>query len=313
VAESRAILNALSFDIEDWFHLVDIEAVADPATWAGFPTLVVDRTRFILKALDEHSTRATFFVLGWIAERYPEVVREIAAAGHEVASHGSMHVPVWKQSREEFRADVQRSMDAIARAGGGLVRGYRAPSFSIIPGGEWAFDVLAELGLSYDASLFPAPRGHGGHPCPDGPHTITAPSGAKIAELPMSIGRIGPARVPYSGGGYLRLLPLWLIRRSVGRTNRAGRPAVTYLHPRDFAPDGPRVPMPLHRRFKCYVGLGTTERKLRALLREYRWGTCAEVLGLVSPMPAASIQSAPPTGGAPPTAGPHQPAMRGGR
>ena len=197
-----------------------------------------------------------------------------------------MHQPVWQQTPDQFRDDVRRSLDAIARGSSQPIRGYRAPSFSITPGTEWAFDILADLGFTYDASLFPAPRGHGGYPCPEAPHTITAPSGARLAELPMSIGRFGPARVPYSGGGYLRLLPLSLLRRGIARSHRAGRPAVTYLHPRDFAPDGPRVPMPLARRFKSYVGLATTERKLRALLREYRWGTCLEVLGLPLGTPA---------------------------
>jgi polysaccharide deacetylase family protein (PEP-CTERM system associated) len=288
VNPSPPILNALTFDIEDWFHLVEIDAVRDPATWASFPSLVVERTRFILNILDEHRARATCFILGWVAERYPGIVRDIAAAGHEVASHGHMHQPVWQQTPDQFRDDVRRSLDAIrAAAPDAAITGYRAPSFSITPGTEWAFDILADLGFTYDASLFPAPRGHGGYPCPQEPHTITARSGARLAELPMSVARFGPpglaSRIPYSGGGYLRLFPLWLIRRGVAQSHAAGRPAVTYLHPRDFAPDGPRVPMPLSRRFKSYVGLATTEGKLRALLREYRWGTCRQVLGLESP------------------------------
>lgn len=278
IADAATILNAMTFDIEDWFHLVEVDAVADPAAWPTLPSLVEDRTRFILRVLDEHRTRATFFVLGWVAERYPGLVREIAERGHEIASHGTMHVPVWKQSRDEFRDDVRRSLDAIGSASGVRARGYRAPSFSITPGTEWAFDVLAELGFAYDASLFPAPRGHGGYPCPDAPHTLTAPSGATLAELPMSVGRFGPVRLAYSGGGYLRLLPAWVIRRGVARSHRAGRPVVTYLHPRDFAPDGPRVPMPIIRRFKCSVGLRTAERKLRMLLDRYRWGPCEDVL-----------------------------------
>jgi peptidoglycan-N-acetylglucosamine deacetylase len=283
LSDRRDILNALTFDIEDWFHLVGIRAVEDPESWTRLPTLVVERTRFILRLLEEHSTRATFFVLGWVAERYPEIVRDIAAGGHELASHGAMHVPVWKQSRQEFRDDVRRSLDAIARGTDRAVLGYRAPSFSITPGVEWAFDVLAELGFAYDASLFPGSRGHGGYPCPEGVHQLAVPSGARLAELPMSVGRVGPVRMAYSGGGYLRLLPLAAIRRCIDRSLGAGRPVVTYLHPRDFAPDGPRVPMPLHRRFKSYVGLSTTERKLRSLLREYRWGTCADVLNLRPP------------------------------
>lgn len=272
------ILNALTFDIEDWFHLVEIDAVRDPATWPSFPTLAAERTEFILRILAERRTTATFFILGWVAERYPQITRDIAAAGHEIASHGHMHQPVWSQTPEQFRDDLRRSLDAIAKGYSGPVRGYRAPSFSITPGREWAFDVLADLGFTYDASLFPAARGHGGYPCPEEPHTITAPSGRTLAELPMSVGRFGPVKMAYSGGGYLRLLPMPLIRRGIAQSNAAGRPSVVYLHPRDFAPDGPRVPMPAIRRFKSYVGLGTTERKLRAMLQEYPWGTCEQVL-----------------------------------
>lgn len=272
------ILNALTFDIEDWFHLVGIDAVSNPASWPGLPTLVVERTGFILRLLDEHKTKATFFILGWVADRCPEIVRDIAAAGHEIASHGHMHQPVFSQSPDQFRDDLRRSLDAISRGTPVPIRGYRAPSFSITPGNEWAFDVIAELGFTYDASLFPGKRGHGGYPCPESPHTLKSPSGAALQELPMSVARFGPVRMAYSGGGYMRLLPLSLIRRGIAQSHRAGRPCVTYLHPRDFAPSGPRVPMPLTRRFKSYVGLATTERKLRALLGSYRWGTCVQVL-----------------------------------
>jgi polysaccharide deacetylase family protein (PEP-CTERM system associated) len=283
------ILNALSFDIEDWFHLVEIDAVRDPATWPTFPSLVEDKTRLILRILAEHKTTATFFILGWIAERHPALIAEIAAAGHELASHGTMHQPVFQQTPDQFKGDVRRSLDALrAVAPSAAIAGYRAPSFSITPGAEWAFDVLADLGFMYDASLFPASRGHGGYPCPEQPHTLTAPSGRSLAELPMSVGRYGPLRMAYAGGGYLRLLPLSLIRRGVAQSHRAGRPAVTYLHPRDFAPDGPRVPMPATRRFKCYVGLGTTERKLRALLAAYRWGPCHAVLAAANLLPRAA-------------------------
>jgi peptidoglycan-N-acetylglucosamine deacetylase len=252
--------------------------VKDPASWPWLPSIAVERTRFILRLLDDHKVKATFFMLGWVVERYPEIIRETAAAGHEIACHGHMHVPVWQQTREQFRDDVRRCLDVLRASTDSPIRGYRAPSFSIVPGGEWAFDVIAELGFTYDASLFPGSRGHGGYPSPEEPHTITAPSGARLAELPMSVGRFGPLRMAYSGGGYMRLLPLPLIRRGVRQAHAAGRPVMTYLHPRDFATDCPRVPMPLSRRFKSYVGLATTEPKLRALLREFRWGTCSQVL-----------------------------------
>lgn len=278
---STPITNALSFDIEDWFHMVEIAAVEDPATWDSLPSIVERYTEWIIETVTAAEVRATFFVLGWIAERYPKLVRLMADHGHELATHSYWHRKVYELSPQEFRKDMQRSIDVIEQAGGRKVRGFRAPSFSITPGSEWAIDVLHDLGLEYDASLFPAPRGHGGYPCERGPHEFTrAPSGRAMPELPMSIMRLGPRRMAFSGGGYMRLLPGWLIRRGFAQLHREGLPVVVYLHPRDFAPDCPRVPMPLTRKFKCYVGLGSTRAKLRMLLRRYRFNTCAAVLGL---------------------------------
>ena len=275
----KNVVNALSFDIEDWFHLVEIEAVADPRKWPGLPSLVERETDRIVEAVSRANAKATFFVLGWIAERYPKLVRRIADAGHELGTHSYWHRRVDQLSPGEFRADLRQSIDTIEQAGGQKVCGFRAPSFSITPGAEWAFDVMHDAGLTYDASLFPAPRGHGGYPCPQQPHLFTkAPSGRAMPELPMSVLRHGPAKLPFSGGGYLRVLPPAVIRHGFAHFHRRNLPVVVYLHPRDFAPDGPRVPMPWRRRFKCYVGLHTTRPKLDMLLRRYRWGTCANVL-----------------------------------
>ena len=279
------ITNALSFDIEDWFHMVEIEAVADPASWPGLPSIVESCTEWILSTLEHAEVRATFFVLGWIAERYPALVKSIADAGHELATHSFWHRKVYDLNAESFREDLERSITAIRDAAGPVeVRGFRAPSFSITPGSEWALDVLIDLGLTYDASFFPAPRGHGGYPSPQMPHTFTAtPSGRPIRELPISVMRLGPTKLAFAGGGYLRLLPKPLIRRGFASFERRGWPVVVYLHPRDFCPEQPRVPMPLRRRFKSYVGLATTKGKLEMMLSRYRFDTCAAVLGLEDP------------------------------
>jgi polysaccharide deacetylase family protein (PEP-CTERM system associated) len=289
VSKQSAIVNALSFDIEDWFHMVEIDAVSDPAKWGSLPSLVERETRWILQTLRENpggKVRATFFMLGWIADRYPQLVREIAADGHELGTHSFWHRKVYELSRDEFLRDMRQSIDAIESASSGAkVRGFRAPSFSITPGTEWAFDVLHDLKLEYDASLFPASRGHGGYPCPLKAHTFTAaPSGKPMPELPMSVMRFAGRRVAFSGGGYMRLLPLWMIKRGFNQLAAEGTPTVVYLHPRDFAKDCPRVPMPLGRRFKCYVGLGSTRYKLQQLLKSYRFDTCAAVLGLDAPL-----------------------------
>jgi peptidoglycan-N-acetylglucosamine deacetylase len=277
----QPITNALSFDIEDWFHLVDIDHVADPNLWPQLPSLVTEQTQWILQTLAERHVKATFFILGWVADRHPEVVRMIADAGHELGTHSFWHRRVDQLSRQEFYDDLKQSIDVIEQNGGRKVLGFRAPSFSITPGSEWAFDVMHDLGLRYDASLFPAPRGHGGYPCHQEAHQFRKiPSGRPMLELPMSVLRAGPFLLPFSGGGYMRLLPEWMILRCFDTFNRRRLPVVVYLHPRDFAPDCPRVPMPLGRRFKCYVGLKTTRGKLQALLARYRFDTCAAVLGL---------------------------------
>jgi polysaccharide deacetylase family protein (PEP-CTERM system associated) len=276
----QPVVNALSFDIEDRFHLVEIKAVSDPACWPQLGSLVVQYTRWILDTIEEADVRATFFVLGWIAERYPWLVRTIAEAGHELAIHSYWHRRVDHLSVSEFREDVRRNMEIVEQLSGRKVLGFRAPSFSITPGAEWAMDVLLDLGLAYDASLFPAPRGHGGYPCRQEPHDFIAPSGRVIAELPMSVLKLGPMKLPFSGGGYLRLLPGWVIRRGFSRFHQRGLPVIVYVHPRDFAPEQERIPMPLYRRFKCYVGLNTAQAKMHMLLRNYRFNTCASILGL---------------------------------
>jgi polysaccharide deacetylase family protein (PEP-CTERM system associated) len=286
------IVHALSFDIEDWFHLVGIPAVEDPARWpelSARSSLVERYTDLILRLCDDHDTKATFFILGWIAEHHPGLVRRIADAGHEVGTHSFWHRKVYELTPEVFSKDIADSIAAInAGAGRSMpIRGFRAPSFSITPGTEWAFDVLMEHGITYDASLFPATRGHGGYACRSGPHVITTPKGRTLPELPMSIapvGLFGPLkkRMCYSGGGYMRLLPSFMIDRGVQTELAAKRPTVVYLHPRDFAPDAPRPPMPWHRTFKSYVGTRTTQGKLRRLLTNYRWNTCQHVLEIAT-------------------------------
>lgn len=281
--QSQPVTNALSFDIEDWFHLVGIDALSDRDAWPTLPSLVVEYTQWILQALGEADVRATFFMLGWIAQQHPELSKLINDAGHELATHSYWHREVYALTPEEFHDDIKRSIDVITDQTGCAIRGFRAPSFSIRPGYEWAFDVLSDLGIVYDSSLFPAPRGQGGYPCPQEPHDFTeTPSGRSMRELPISVMRVGPLKLPFSGGGYMRLLPYRVIRRGFETFNKRGIPVVVYLHPRDFAPECPRVPMPIHRRFKSYVGLATTKNKLRKLLEQYRFDTCAAVLGVES-------------------------------
>lgn len=279
------LVHALSFDIEDWFHIVEVRAVEDPERWPllhAESSLVERYTDLILDICARRGAHATFFILGWVAERHPDMVGRIAEAGHEIGVHSYWHRKVYELTPEQFREDIRRAIDVIEQASGARVAGFRAPSFSITSGAEWAFDVLAELGLLYDASLFPAKRGHGGYACTPGVHLVETPKGRKLPELPMSVAPvgIGPIRkwMCYSGGGYMRLLPYEFIRRGIATEAAAGRPTVVYLHPRDFAPDCPKVRMPPHRYFKCYVGTASTADKLDRLLADHRFDTCRAVL-----------------------------------
>ncbi len=271
--------HALSFDIEDWFHIVDIPELEDRTSWKDFDSIVEDKTSLILDILDEFDTKATFFILGWIAHRHPHLSRKIADAGHEIGSHSFWHRKVYSMKPEDFKHDLSMSKDLLEQQTGQKVNGYRAPSFSIIPGTEWAFDIIKELGFIYDASLFPAVRGHGGYPCSQEVHFISLTEANQyLIELPMSIQEYGPVKIPFSGGGYMRFLPSGIIHRYFDAFEENEIPVVVYLHPRDFAPEQPRVKMPLDRKFKSYFGLNSTEEKLRNLLINYKFDTCLNVL-----------------------------------
>ena len=277
------VTHALSFDIEDWFHMVEIDAVDDPDRWDAFPSIVERETEWILETLRKRGITATFYVLGWIADRYPDLVRSIDRDGHEIGSHSFWHRRVDTLTREEFRADVRDSLDAIRAAGVDRCPGFRAPTFSIVPGAEWAFDELLDLGFEYDASLFPMVRQHGGYPCSRDPHRSTiAPSGRPMPELPMSIMDLGPRATAFSGGGFFRLFPKALIRRGFDQCEAAGRPVVVYMHPRDFAVDTPHVEMSRIRRFKCYVGIRGARAKFEWMLDNWRFTSCEKVLSSFS-------------------------------
>ena len=279
--------HLLTFDIEEWFHLVGVQSMSDRSQWDALEPTVEPLTEKVLALLTDYETKATFFVLGWVAERYPHLVRQIADAGHELASHSYWHHEVYAQTPDEFREDLKRSIDTIADASGQTVRGYRAPSFSLTPGCEWAWDIMLDEGLTYDASVFPITRAHGGYPLPaqtDASPFIEmgTPSGRSIALLPMSVMRLPVLgkRVAFSGGGYFRVLPRWLVRHGFAQHNVSGRSAVLYLHPWDFASGGPSLPMRRFQKFKCYHHRDQTEPRLRELLGRYRFGTCAERLGV---------------------------------
>lgn len=282
--------NLLSFDLEDWFHILGVPALEDAAGWAARPSIVAGFVERLLEELARRRVRATFFVVGWIAEEHPAAVARIAAAGHEIAAHSYWHRPLQTLTRQEFADDLARCCDRLATLSGRPVLGFRAPSFSVTPGGEWVFEVLAAAGLRYDSSLFPVRRRHGGYPCPDRPHWQPAGPGATLLEIPATVAPVAGRSLPYAGGGYFRLAPLALIRRAIAARNAQGLPAVIYLHPRDFPADWPDRELPLRRRLEARIGVAGAWQKLQALLDGFAFAGFEETLddlaALAGPRPA---------------------------
>jgi polysaccharide deacetylase family protein (PEP-CTERM system associated) len=273
-----AVANIMTVDVEDWFHILEADGGIDRDDWSRLPSRVEANTQVLLGLLAEAGVRATFFVVGWVAWRHPELVRRIAAAGHEIGSHSFWHEVIRRHDRASLAADVGASKRLLEDLSGRAVRGFRAPGGSITPATAWAFDVLVEQGFEYDASLCPGYSSHGGYPSRFfGPHRVRCAAG-ELAEIPSATMGLGKRRVPYAGGGYLRLFPHAAIRACIRRDNRQGRPANVYVHPREIDPDQPRMQLPWPRRFKYYVGLASTRAKLRALLHEHRFMSAGDWL-----------------------------------
>lgn len=278
----QSILNAMTIDVEDYFQVSAFDAVVSRESWDTLPRRVVTNTERLLGLFDEFGVKATFFVLGWVADRCPGLVVEIASRGHELASHGYSHRLVYDQTRDAFREDVRRAKHVIEDRSGQPVRGYRAPSYSITRRSLWALDVLVEEGYAYDASIFPIR--HDRYGIPDAPrHTYElARDGGRLTEAPPSTVRIGAVNLPVAGGGYFRLLPYQWTRWGIGRINRLERrPAIFYLHPWEIDPGQPRLRASALSRFRHYRNLHKTEPRLRRLLTEFRFGTLGEVISEV--------------------------------
>ena len=266
------MLNALTIDVEEYFHPNAMDDTVDPSEWDALPPRVERNTHRILDLLSEHDVHATFFVLGWVAERWPGLVREIARRGHEVACHGFAHRLVYRLGPEQFRADVVRAHRMLEDCLGVRVAGFRAASYSVIASTLWALDVLIELGLDYDSSIFPVHHDIYGIPgFSRFPVRVQRPAG-EILEIPASTLRLWGRNWPVAGGGYFRLLPYQVTRRVIDWLNRREQvPAMVYLHPWELDPEQPRLPAGARTRFRHYTNLGATERRLRALLAEFRF------------------------------------------
>lgn len=275
-----ATRSALSFDLEEYFQVANFDRCIDRASWDGLPSRVEAQTQRILDLCDQTQARATFFVLGWVAERRPGLLVEIAARGHEIACHGYGHELVYEIGPERFREDLRRARAAIEDAAGVRVRGYRAPSFSITERSLWALDILAEEGFEFDSSIFPVHHYRYGIPgFALQPVRIPLRGGASICEFPLTTLRLGRLALPLAGGAYLRFLPGWLFRWAFSRLAASGRANVLYIHPWELDPGQPRQAVPWWVRVNHYANLGRTESRLRALLSRVRFAPLGEVLG----------------------------------
>ena len=261
-----------SVDVEDYFQVEAFSGVVDRADWSSYSSRVVDNTRRILDLLEKHNVHATFFILGWVADRYPELAREIVARGHEPACHSFWHRLIYKLTPAEFRADTLQAKTAIEQATGMVVSGYRAPSYSVTKQSLWALDILAELGFEYDSSVFPIRHDIYGIPdAPRTPYEVTTPSGS-IMEWPITTFRTGGEHNwPVGGGGYLRMLPFWYTRMGVERALGENIPAIVYTHPWEIDPAQPRIQAGMRSRLRHYSRLETTYGKLDRLLTLQRF------------------------------------------
>ena len=276
-APAPAPRNAMTVDVEDWFQVQAFAGTIDRADWDGLERRVETNTARILDMFAEAGVQATFFTLGWVAERHPVLVRRIVADGHELASHGYFHRLAHEQTPEDFARDVGDARKRLEDTGGVVVQGYRAPTFSINTRNPWAFDVLAQQGYHYSSSIYPIR--HDLYGMPSAPRFPYRPGGGALLEIPMTTVRLGGRNLPCAGGGYFRLLPYWLFRAGLRRFNRADHAAgIFYTHPWEIDPGQPRVTAaPAMAKFRHYLNLHRMPPRLHALLQDFQWGRVDQV------------------------------------
>ena len=270
--------NALSIDLEDWFCVYNLRDVVRRKDWDIQELRIDQSTRLILKLLSIHNTKATFFVLGWIAEQVPGLVREIEEEGHEIATHGYSHTLLTEMTRQSFEEDLKRALEVTKACTHQEILGFRAPSFSITDKTSWAFEILERNGIRYDSSVFPIAF-HPDYGVPNSPLSIYKIS-AFLTEFPLSCVEILGRRIPCSGGGYFRMYPYLLTKSLLKRCNREGRPAIFYFHPWEVDSKQPRVKLSWLKRWRHYYNLDKTLNRLDRLLSDFEFTSVKEVLGL---------------------------------
>ena len=273
------IVNAMTIDVEDYFHVSAFEGSIQRSSWDSLESRVVRNTDRLLELLQRANVLATFFVLGWVAERHPALVKRIASAGHELGSHGFGHRLVYNQSPQEFREDLRKSRAVISNAANVPIHGYRAPSFSITSRSLWALDIIREEGFTYDASIFPIRHDRYGLPSSPRHFYAMQQTAGTLWECPGSTVRVAGTNLPVAGGGYFRLLPYAWTRWGISRLNRHERQAaIFYLHPWEIDPDQPRMPAAYLSRFRHYTNLRKTESRLLRLMSEFRFAPLQQIL-----------------------------------
>jgi polysaccharide deacetylase family protein (PEP-CTERM system associated) len=280
------VLNAFTVDVEDYFHVSAFEKHIPREQWDRWESRVASNTHRALRILDRREVKATFFVLGWVAERYPRLIREICACGHEIACHGYWHRLIYEQTPDEFRSDLRRARDVLQEAADQPVIAYRAPSFSVTAASLWALEIMVEEGFRVDSSVFPIHHDRYGIPgAKPHLHRLDTPSGP-LWEFPPAVSRFAGLNVPVGGGGYFRLFPLSWTLHCLRRINRKrGWPFVFYLHPWELDPDQPRVRVRSRlSRFRHYVNLRGNARKVDVLLQRFRFGRLSDVIAQQGPV-----------------------------
>ncbi|NIA29605.1 MAG: DUF3473 domain-containing protein [Actinobacteria bacterium] len=273
------MLNAMTIDVEDWFHVSRFRKKIHVSEWPALESRVSQNVSRILKLLEEYNVKATFFILAWVAEHQPDVVRAIQDYGHEIGTHGYGHQLIYEQTQEEFDEDLQKSVEILENISGVKVSSYRAPSFSINLKSLWAFEVLKKSGIDIDSSFFPVKHDlYGGIQSPSEFFRVPVNGSGTLVECPLATVSMGNKNFPIAGGGYLRMFPLWMIEKGIRAINQSGRPAVIYFHPWELDELQPRVHAGAVDQFLHYNNIDQTEKKLYSLLQKFEFSTLSNVI-----------------------------------
>ena len=285
------IQNALTIDVEDYFQVAALAEAVDRNDWHAMEYRVEANTDRLLELFDKHQIKATFFTLGWVAEKSPALVRRIRDAGHEIASHGYSHQLIYEQTKAVFKEETHRSKSILEEIIGEPIYGYRAASYSITSESRWALDILCEEGFTWDSSIFPVHHDRYGMPgTPFQPYQLQAPNGGTLTDFPLSTCPLGKYRLPIPGGGYFRLFPYWFSRWGLGRINRAGQPFIFYLHPWEIDTGQPRLKVKALSRFRHYNNLDKCMNRLESLLGDFNFAPVSSVLsGVTIPSTAVAV------------------------